>query len=68
MTAQEILFFFLKQYLISMRAIANYFNWQMKKRMKKMKDKQKAAELMSQWEEAKKNILTGLRLSTMLAS
>lgn len=68
MTAQEIMFFFLKQYLISMRATANYFNWQMKKRMKKMKDKQKAAELMSQWEEAKKNILTGLRLSTMLAS
>lgn len=68
MTAQEILFFFLKQYLISMRAIANYFNWQMKKSMKKMKDKQKAAELMRQWEETKKNILAGLRLSTMSAN
>lgn len=68
MTAQEILFFFLKQYLISMRAIANYFNWQMKKSMKKMKDKQKAVELMRQWEETKKNILAGLRLSTMSAN
>ena len=68
MTAQEIMFFFLKQYLISMRATANYFNWQMKQKMKKMKDKKKAAELMSQWEETKKNILAGLRLSTMLAS
>lgn len=68
MTAQEILFFFLKQYLISMRATANYFNWQMKKIMKKMKDKQKAAELMSQWEDTKKNILAGLHLSTMSAN
>lgn len=27
LTAEELLFFFLKRYLLSMRATANYFNW-----------------------------------------
>lgn len=60
MTANEILFFFLRQYLISIRATANFFNWQMR-RMKRTLPKEKYKELEEKWEETKKAILLGLR-------
>lgn len=60
MTANEILFFFLRQYLISIRATANFFNWQMR-RMKRTLPKEKYEELREKWEETKKAILLGLR-------
>ena len=68
MTANEILFFFLKQYLISIRVTANYFNYQMKKMKKKMKDNTEMKKLETEWEKMKQNILVGLRLSTMSGS
>lgn len=68
MTAQEILFFFLKRYLISISLTAHFFNWQIRKMKKKHKKDPKLLKMEIQWEEAKKNILAGLRLSTMLPS
>lgn len=68
MTANEILFFFLKSYLISIRATANYFNWMMKRVRRKVKDKAKMAELETAWEEMKRNILVGLRWWTTLGN
>lgn len=65
MTANEILFFFLKQYLISIRATVNYFNWQMKRMKKKLKNSDKVLTLEKEWEKMKQDILVGLRLSTM---
>ena len=62
MTANEILFFFLKSYLISIRVIANYFNWMMKRAKRKVKDKAKMADLETEWERMKKTTLDGLRL------
>lgn len=62
MTANEILFFFLKSYLISIRGTANYLNWIMKRMKRKAKDKEKVAELETIWETTKRNILAGLRL------
>lgn len=62
MTANEILFFFLKSYLISIRVTANYFNWMMKRVKRKIKDKAKMAELEADWERMKKTTLDGLRL------
>jgi hypothetical protein len=64
MTANEIVFFFLKSSLISIRATVNYLNWMMrrmerKKRGTKSKEKAKAV-----WEEAKSSILDGLRSLT----
>ena len=61
MTANEIMFFFLKQYLISIRATANYFNWIMKKMKKRVKDKEKIEQLEQKWEQMKKATLIGLR-------
>ena len=61
MTANEIMFFFLKQYLISIRVTANYFNWIMKKTKKKVKDKEKMEQLEQSWEQMKKATLDGLR-------
>lgn len=63
MTANEIMFFFLKQYLISIRATANYFNWIMKKMKKRVKDKEKIERLEQKWEQMKKATLIGLRSS-----
>lgn len=63
MTANEIMFFFLKQYLISIRATANYFNWIMKKMKKRVKDKEKIEQLEQKWEQMKKATLIGLRSS-----
>lgn len=63
-TANEILFFFLKSYLISIRGTVNYFNWIMKRMKRKAKDKDKVAELETIWELTKRNILDGLRLWT----
>lgn len=68
LTAEEIMFFFLKQYLLSMRVIANYFNWQMKKATKKMKNKDKIKQIEKEWEQTKKNILIGLRSLTTSAN
>lgn len=67
LTANEIMFFFLKQSLISTWALVNYFNWQMKKLKKstKRKNKEKFIEMEKEWEETKKNILDGLRLLIM---
>lgn len=65
MTAEEIMFFFLKNYLISIRATANYFNWILKKATKRMKDKDKAKELIQSWETIKTHTLNGLRSLTM---
>lgn len=67
LTANEIMFFFLKQSLISTWALVNYFNWQMKKlkRSTKRKNKEKFIEMEKEWEETKKNILDGLRLLIM---
>ena len=64
MTANEILFFFLKSYLISIRGTANYLNWIMKRMARKSKEKDKVAELETIWRATKRNILDGLRLWT----
>ena len=64
MTANEIVFFFLRQYLVSMRAIANYFGWMMKRLSRRVKDTEKLERLERVWEEMKRTTLDGLRLST----
>ena len=64
LTANEILFFFLKQYLISTRAIANYLNWLIKMKRKKLKDKKQISEIEQKWLMMKKHILAGLQLLT----
>lgn len=64
LTANEIMFFFLKQYLISIRATANYFNWILQRMKKKAKNKEQVEELEKKWEQMKKNTLDGLRLLT----
>jgi hypothetical protein len=64
LTANEIMFFFLKQSLISTRAIANYFNWQMKRLKKKTKDKEKVELMEKEWEKMKRDTLLGLRSLT----
>ena len=61
MTANEIVFFFLKSYLISIRVMVNYFNWMMRRLMRRAKDKAKMAEMQAEWEVTKKNILDGFR-------
>lgn len=66
MTANEIMFFFLKQYLISIRATANYFNWVLKRMKKKSKNKEEVEKLEMEWEKVKKVTLIGLRSLTML--
>lgn len=63
MTANEILFFFLKQYLILMRATANYFNWILSK-VKKKRKSQEITNLEMSWNQMKKVILDGLHLLT----
>lgn len=64
MTANEILFFFLKQYLILMRATANYFNWILSK-VKRKRKSQEITNLEMSWNQMKKTILDGLHLLTM---
>ena len=66
MTANEIMFFFLKQYLISIRATANYFNWILKRMKKKSKNSQEIETVEKEWEKMKKATLDGLRSLTML--
>lgn len=68
LTANEIMFFFLKQYLISIRATANYFNWTLKRLKKKTKNKEKVIELEKDWEKVKKATLDGLRSLTISAN
>lgn len=62
MTAQEIMFFFLKQLLISTRATANYLNWQMKRMSRRTKDKEKAQKLEESWEKMKKDMLAMMKM------
>ena len=66
MTANEILLFFLKQYLILIRATVNYFNWVLKRMKKKSKNKEEVEKLEMEWEKVKKVTLIGLRSLTML--
>lgn len=68
MTAQEILFFFLKSSLISIRATANCFNWMMKRMRRRSVDKARMETLEKEWEAMKTSILAGLRSSTTSAS
>lgn len=66
LTAEELLFFFLKRYLISMRATANYFNWAIRRLKRKGMP---TGELEARWEEVKKATLDGLRsLTTSVGS
>lgn len=64
MTAEEIMFFFLKQYLILTRATVNYLNWLIKKSTKKMKNQEKQ-HMVEEWNKTKKTILDGFRSLTM---
>lgn len=68
MTANEIMFFFLKQYLISIRVMANYFNWILKRMKRKAKDKNLIEKLEMDWEVTKKTTLDGLHSLTMLGN
>jgi hypothetical protein len=68
MTAQEIMFFFLKSYLISIRATANYFNVMMRRMKRRSKDKARMERMEKDWEATKRSILDGLRSSTTSAS
>ena len=66
LTAEELLFFFLKRYLLLMRATANYFNWAIRKMKRKGMP---TGELEARWEEVKKATLDGLRsLTTSVGS
>ena len=66
LTAEELLFFFLKRYLLSMRATANYFNWAIRRLKRKGMP---VEELEARWEEVKKATLDGLRsLTTSVGS
>ena len=66
LTAEELLFFFLKRYLLSMRATANYFNWAIRRLKRKGMP---TGELEARWEEVKKATLDGLRsLTTSVGS
>ena len=66
LTAEELLFFFLKRYLLSMRATANYFNWAIRRMKRKGMP---VEELEARWEEVKKATLDGLRsLTTSVGS
>lgn len=66
LTAEELLFFFLKRYLLSMRATANYFNWAIRRLKRKGMP---TGELEARWEEVKKATLAGLRsLTTSVGS
>lgn len=68
LTANEIMFFFLKQYLISIRVLANYFNWMMKRLKKKSKNQEQVKDLEEHWERMKKATLDGLHSLTTLES
>lgn len=65
-TANEIIFFFLKQYLRSMRVMLTFFKYQMKilKWWKPKKYKTKIEELENQITQLEKNILVGSPLWT----
>lgn len=65
LTANEILLFFLKQYLISIRATANYFNWIMKRLKRKSKNKMEIIKMEMEWNQIKETILDGLRSLTV---
>lgn len=64
LTANEIMFFFLHSYLISIRVTANYFNWMIQRLKKKAKNKEQVANLEEKWNQMKKDTLIGLRLLT----
>lgn len=66
LTANEIIFFFLKQYLYSMKVMLTYFKLQMKilKILKRKKHKEEIEKLEQKVQEMEKNILAGLPLLT----
>ena len=68
LTANEIMFFFLKRYLISIRVLANYFNLMMKRLKKKSKNQEQVKDLEEHWERMKKATLDGLHSLTTLES
>lgn len=61
LTANEIMFFFLKRFLVSTRATANYFNFMMRRMRRKMKGKEELQKLETKWEEMKRLTFLGLR-------
>lgn len=70
LTANEIIFFFLKQYLISIKALQSYFNWQMKilKKIAPKKSQEKIKKLQENWDKMQRDISAGLPLLTMSQS
>lgn len=70
LTANEIIFFFLKKFLISIKVLERYLNYQMKimKKVSSKKNKATLEKIMKQWEEIQKNTLNGLPLSIMSPS
>ena len=64
MTAEEILFFFLKRSLLSMRVSVNFCNWMMKRAIKKAKTPQQKQILEEQWNKLKIQLLDGCRVWT----
>jgi len=70
LTAHEIIFFFLKQYLISIKALQNYFNWQMKilKKIAPKKSQEKVKKLQENWDKMQRGISAGFPLLTMSQS
>ena len=66
LTAEELLFFFLKRYLLLMRATASYFDWAIRRMKRKGRP---GEEREARWEEVKKATLDGLRsLTTSVGS
>lgn len=63
LTANEILFFFLKQYLISMRATVNYLNWQMAKMKRISKNKKQVEKAEQEWQKMKDIMLAQMKSS-----
>lgn len=66
-TANEMIFFFLKRYLHSIKVMHIFFNWQMKilKMLKMKKHKEKIEKLEKMVKEMEENISAGLPLLTM---
>lgn len=62
LTSNEIIFFFLKQYLYSMKVMLTFFKYQMKilKLIGKKKNKEKIKEIEEKVKELEKNISVGL--------
>jgi len=59
MTAQEILFFFLSSYLISIQIILNYLKWKIKRMKRKEKNKEEMEKLEKEVKRLEKIISDG---------